>query len=79
MTAALTTLLERVVHDGGHMPALLAGLIIRPEYRGDERPEIGTRIACARAERFDWSHDGGPDDIVAFVAIGIATADTEGR
>jgi len=76
-TAALQALLERVDHDGGAMP-VLGHVVVRPEYRGAERPEIGTRIVCARAARLDWSHDGGPDDIVGYVATGIATPDTEG-
>ena len=70
-TSALQALLERVAHDGGPMP-VLGHVIVRPEYRGPERPEIGTRIVCARAARLDWSHDGGPDDIVGYTAIGIA-------
>ena len=70
-TAALQALLGRMAHDGGQMP-VLGYVIVRPEYRGPERPEIGTRIVCARAARFDWSHDGGPDDIVGYTAIGIA-------
>ena len=70
-TAALQALLERVAHDGGPMP-VLGHVIVRTEYRGPERPEIGTRIVCARAARLDWSHDGGPDDIIGYTAIGIA-------
>ena len=39
---------------------------IQPEYRGAYDPEKGTRITCAMAARLDWSHDGGPDDIVGY-------------
>lgn len=39
---------------------------VLPEYRGPCDPEKGTRITCAMASRFDWSHDGGPDDIVGY-------------
>lgn len=39
---------------------------IQPEYRGPVDPEKGTRITCAMAARFDWSHDGGDDDIVGY-------------
>lgn len=59
-------------HDGGPCP-LPDDLIVRPQYRGDERPEIGTRIRVARAARLDWSHDGGPDDIVGYSVIGEAS------
>ena len=39
---------------------------IRPEYRGPVDPEKGIRLLCAPASRLDWSHDGGPDDIVGY-------------
>lgn len=39
---------------------------IQPEYRGPVDPAKGTRLICAMASRLDWSHDGGPDDIVGY-------------
>ena len=39
---------------------------IYPEYRGPVDPAKGVRITCAPASRLDWSHDGGPDDIIAY-------------
>lgn len=72
-TDALQALADKVEHDGGPMP-VPEYAVVRPEYRGAERPEMGTRIVCARASRLDWSHDGGPDDIVAFSVIGMARA-----
>lgn len=52
-------------HDGGPFKGP-SSAPIRPAYRGAERPEIGTRIRVAPAGRLDWSHDGGPDDIVSY-------------
>lgn len=65
-------------HDGGSMPVPETA-VVKPFYRGAERPEIGTRIVCAQAGRLDWSHDGGPDDIVAFVVVGNTDAPRDNR
>lgn len=40
--------------------------VIRPIYRGDERPELGVRRKVGLSELFDFSIDGGPDDIVGY-------------
>lgn len=42
---------------------------INPIYRGPYDPAKGIRITCGPARRLDWSHDGGPDDIVAYRII----------
>jgi len=55
-----------IPHNGGPMPSGLDGLPIELQYRGHERPDIGIRMACAPAIRIDWSHDGGPDVVVAY-------------
>jgi hypothetical protein len=39
---------------------------VRPQYRGPEDLRKGDRIRCAPVARLDWSHDGGPDDIIAY-------------
>lgn len=52
-------------HDGGPCPVepfTPVSLI----YRGPEDPAKGVRIPFAAAARMDWSHDGGPDDIIAY-------------
>lgn len=41
---------------------------IKPFYRGPPKP-IGIRITCAPANRLDWSHDGGDDDITGYVVM----------
>lgn len=38
---------------------------VQVQYRGPANP-CGVRIPFAPAVRFDWSHDGSPDDIVAY-------------
>ena len=43
-----------------------AFLWIEPIYRGPERPQFGVRRACGPVCAFDWSLDGGPDDIIAY-------------
>lgn len=52
-------------HDGGECP-VPPGAAVIPVYRGPEDRSKGLRIACAPARRLDWSHDGGPDDIVGY-------------
>ena len=42
---------------------------IKPLYRGPASPPPAIRITCAPARRLDWSHDGGPDDIVGYVVL----------
>lgn len=55
-----------IEHDGGPMP-VDGDQVVSIEYRGAEAPELmGQRIPFARASRMDWSHDGGPDDIIAY-------------
>lgn len=39
---------------------------VRVKYRGAEDPAKGIRIPFSQMVRFDWSHDGGPDDIIAY-------------
>jgi len=39
---------------------------VRPVHRGKEDPAKGIRITLGLAIRFDWSHDGGRDDIIAY-------------
>jgi|GEM_PF-4517814 len=39
---------------------------VRPTYRGPAAPPPAVRILSAPAGRLNWSHDGGPDDIVAY-------------
>ena len=43
-----------------------AFLWIKPLYRGAERPEFGIRRSFGPVCAFDWSHDGGPDDIIGY-------------
>lgn len=52
-------------HTGGPCPVDPA-TPVRPVYRGNADPAKGTRIFFAPAARLDWSHDGGPDDIVGY-------------
>lgn len=53
-------------HDGGPMP-VAALSPVRLLYRGAEAPSmLGMRIPFAAGGRMDWSHDGGPDDIIAY-------------
>lgn len=52
-------------HDGGSCP-VPPTVVVRPVYRGAEDPVRGIRITLATAARLDWSHDGGPDDIIAY-------------
>lgn len=40
--------------------------IIRPIYRGAARPELGVRRVVGAAAQFDFSIDGGPDDIIGY-------------
>lgn len=42
---------------------------IRPRYRGPARPHPAVRITSAMAGRLDWSHDGGPDDIIGYEVL----------
>lgn len=39
---------------------------IQPIYRGPEDPAKGIRRHFGFAGYFDWSHDGGDDDIIAW-------------
>ena len=62
-----------VPHDGGPCPVPPMTLV-RPVYRGPERPAVrGLRITFAAARRLEWSHDGGPDDIVGYTIEKVPT------
>lgn len=67
IAVAARPLMTRLPHAGGEYPGSPKDQI-RPVYRGPARPE-GTRITNAPAQRLDWSHDGGPDDIVAYEVV----------
>lgn len=54
-----------ISHDGGACP-VPDWVPVYPSYRGPADPAKGTRIRIAPAGRLDWSHDGGPDDIVGY-------------
>lgn len=62
-------------HDGGAQP-LPDYSQVRPIYRGPPRP-TGVRITCAMAQRLDWSHDGGQDDIVGYEVLHIPEEDKQ--
>lgn len=42
---------------------------VRLHYRGPVDDIKGVRIVNAPAGRLDWSHDGNPDDIVAYEVL----------
>lgn len=53
-------------HDGGECP-VDADAQITPMYRGPSDPQKGIRIEWLfLAGRFDWTHDGTDDDIIAY-------------
>lgn len=54
-----------ISHNGGPCP-VSPEVAVRPVYRGQQDPSKGIRITIAPAGRLDWSHDGGPDDIVGY-------------
>lgn len=54
-----------IIHTGGSCP-VEPMVTVRPVYRGKEDKAKGIRIKVAPAARLDWSHDGGPDDIIAY-------------
>ena len=59
-----------IPHDGGPCPAS-PHTPVRPVYRGEENPaRKWLRITFAPAGQLDWSHDGGPDDIVGYYIAG---------
>ena len=39
---------------------------IYPVFRGAERAEFGVRRTVGKVEQFDFSIDGGPDDIIGY-------------
>jgi hypothetical protein len=61
--------------NGGDHPDLPPMTPMWVEYRG-EQGHKGVRIPFGPAIRFDWSHDGGPDDIVAYQIFETASANT---
>ena len=63
----------KIKHFGGPMP-VDAKAAVRPFYRGPEDEAKGVRIKVAPAIRLDWSHDGGPDDIVEYEVMNLAPA-----
>lgn len=63
----------KIKHFGGPMP-VDAKAAVRPFYRGPADEAKGVRIRVAPAIRLDWSHDGGPDDIVAYEVINLPPA-----
>lgn len=42
---------------------------VRPVYRGKEDPAKGIRIPFGPANRFDWTHNGGRDDIIWYRVV----------
>lgn len=63
-------------HDGGPCP-VAPDTPIRPVYRGSANNARCPRISYAIAARLDWSHDGGPDDIVGYY-VGLDSVVTRG-
>lgn len=55
-------------HDGGmgYRDHILPRDWIEPIYRGPEDPAKGIRRAYGVAMAFNWTHDGGDDDIVGY-------------
>lgn len=51
---------------GNGTPDLPPMTPVRPKYRGPANPVKGVRMVIGPVSRLDWSHDGGPDDIVAY-------------
>jgi hypothetical protein len=51
--------------NGGNHPDLPPMTPVWVKYRGHQDRE-GIRIPFAPASRFDWSHDGGPNDIIGY-------------
>lgn len=60
--------MAEALHDGGNCP-VAPTTPIRPTYRGPADPAKGIRITFAPAGRLDWSHDGGPDDIIGYEVV----------
>lgn len=57
-------------HRGGKMPKALTGdEWIEPIYRGEPSDPSGVRRLYGFAKVFDWTHDRGPDDIVAYRVV----------
>lgn len=54
-----------IEHAGGPCP-VAPMTPVALAYRGEEDAAKGIRIPFAAAGRMDWSHDGGPDDIIAY-------------
>ena len=50
----------------GTEPALNQCAWVEPEYRGPELPPPMIRRAFGQVMAFDWSHDGGADDILRY-------------
>lgn len=55
-----------MIKANGHYPDEHDHTPIVPTYRGPERTELGVRRTCGPVAVFDWTHDGGPDDIVGY-------------
>jgi len=55
-------------HDGGTQPTS-DDTPVKVKYRGPEDSAKGVRIPFSCGARFDWTHDGGPDDIIAYQEV----------
>jgi len=56
-----------VNHSGAGIPEGLSAIDwVEPLFRGPADPAKGWRRDFGFVFAFDWTHDGGPDDIIAY-------------